>query len=193
MVLAEEHSNSLVVSAPEERMPLVADLIRRLDRDVLETTELRVFHLRNADAEETADLLSSLFGDTNSTSGNQGNGELQFAGPSGIENPFGGGTANGSRGAGQTARLQKQNRVVAVPDSRTGSVVVSAARDLMVQIGRMIADLDADHSRKQEVFVFNVQMGKLPRSFSNLSFPAHRETSPAPVPTPDSRIRREIN
>jgi type II secretory pathway component GspD/PulD (secretin) len=46
---------------------------------------------------------------------------------------------------------------VAVPDLRTGSVVVSAARDLMGQIAGMIEDLDSDPARKQQVFVFDVQ------------------------------------
>src|SRR5262249_11793521 len=51
----------------------------------------------------------------------------------------------------------KQSKVVAVPDLRTGSVIVSAARDLMSQIEKMIADLDSDPSKKQQVFVFDVQ------------------------------------
>src|SRR5262249_15024632 len=39
----------------------------------------------------------------------------------------------------------------------TGSVIVSAARDLMKQIDLMIADLDADPAKKQGVYVYDFQ------------------------------------
>ena len=155
VAVAEERSNSLVVSAPEEQMPVVEDLVAQVDAPVEDVTELRVFRLKYADAQETADLLTDLFSDTTSSSSSQGGGrgQIQFGGR------FGGATAG--RGAtaasGDSARLQKQTKVVAVPDLRTGSVVVSAARDLIIQIGKMIEDLDSDASKKQQVFVFDVQ------------------------------------
>lgn len=154
VAVAEERSNSVVVSAPEEQMPVIVDLVNQVDTSVEDVTELRVFRLKFADAQETADLLTSLFSDTTSSSNNQNNrGQIRFGGPFG---GFAGGGRNTSASA-ESARLQKQSKVVAVPDLRTGSVVVSAARDLMGQIGQMIEDLDADPAKKQQVYVFDVQ------------------------------------
>jgi type II secretory pathway component GspD/PulD (secretin) len=153
--VADDRSNSVVVSAPEEQMTVIVDVIQQLDTNVEDITELRVFRLQHADPQETADLLSSLFDDTKSqqTSNNRG-GQLRFGG-----GPFGGigGNRGGTATTDQSARMQKQTRVVAVPDLRTSSVVVSASRDLMEQIGRMIQQLDADPARKQKVFVYSVE------------------------------------
>jgi type II secretory pathway component GspD/PulD (secretin) len=143
---ADERSNSLVVSAPEDHMPVIEDLVREVDTDIEEITEVRVFRLEYADAQETSELLTQLFPDT--TTANQNNrGRVQF----------------GGRGAAQAAaaapstRVQMQTRVTAVPDLRTGSVVVSAARNIMSQIAQMIEVLDADPARQQKVFVFDVE------------------------------------
>lgn len=151
VAVAEERSNSVVVSAPDEQMPIIEDLIAQVDTNVEDITELRVFRLRFADAQETADLLTNLFADT-SRSGQNSPRQFQF-----------GGRFGGNRGAGagtttaQSSRILKQSTVVAVPDLRTGSVVVSAARDLMDQIARVVEDLDSDPAKKQQVFVFSLE------------------------------------
>lgn len=145
---ADERSNSLVVSAPEDHMPVIEDLVREVDTDIEEITEVRVFRLQFADAQETANLLTELFPDT-TTSNNQNNrNRVQFGGR---------GAAQMTAAATPSARMQLQTRVTAVPDLRTGSVVVSAARNIMTQIAQMIEVLDADPARQQKVFVFDVE------------------------------------
>ena len=47
--------------------------------------------------------------------------------------------------------------LVAVADNRTSSVLVSAASDLMPQIAEMIAQLDEDASKKQNVYVIPLE------------------------------------
>jgi type II secretory pathway component GspD/PulD (secretin) len=161
MAVSEDRSNSVVVSAPDDQMPVIADMITQLDTSVEDVTELKVFRLKFADAQETADLLTSLFADSNSSTSSSQNsrgGQIQFGGRFG--GPFGGGFGNRGGTAGatdQSARMQKQTHVVAVPDLRTGSVIVSAARDLMKQIEGMVAELDSDPAKKQQVFVFDLQ------------------------------------
>ena len=150
VAVADERSNALVVSAPEEQMPIIEDLVREVDTDVDDITELRVFRLRHSDAQEMADLIKELFPDPTTSSQNQrGRGQIRFGG-----GPFAGGMA--AQG-GESSRLQKQSRVLAVPDLRTQSVVVTAARDVMVQVAQMIEQLDADNAKKQEVYMFSVE------------------------------------
>jgi type II secretory pathway component GspD/PulD (secretin) len=53
--------------------------------------------------------------------------------------------------------MKKMGQVVAVADNRTSSVIVSAASDLMPQIAEMIAQLDEDASKKQNVYVIPLE------------------------------------
>jgi general secretion pathway protein D len=151
VAVADERSNSLVVSAPSDQMPLIEDVIQQVDTNVEDVTEVRVFRLKHADAQETADLLTELFPDTSRTQ--TGRSRFQFGGPGGM---FGGGRGGGITGE-QSQRAIKETRVVAVADMRTRSVVVTAAKDLMPQIAGMIQELDADPAKKQKVFVFSLE------------------------------------
>lgn len=147
---ADERSNSLVVSAPDDLMPTIEQLVASVDTNVEDVTEIRVFPLKFADPQETADLLASLFPDPTAQSNQRGGFGGFFRGP------FGGG-GNDNNAASTSDRMKKQSKVIAVADKRTGSVVVTAARDTMDQIGRMITQLDSDPARKQKVFVYEVQ------------------------------------
>jgi type II secretory pathway component GspD/PulD (secretin) len=47
--------------------------------------------------------------------------------------------------------------VVAIADARTYSVIVTASKDAMPEIGEIIAQLDASTARKQKVFVYTME------------------------------------
>lgn len=149
VAVADERSNSLVVSAPEEQMVLVEELVQQVDTNVEDVTELRVFRLRNADPQEMASVLAELFPDPSTSSQGGRTGQIRFGGFAG----FGG----RQQGGDLSTRMQKESKVTAVPDPRTGSLVVSAARELMDQIAQMIAQLDSDPAKKQKVFVYSVE------------------------------------
>lgn len=151
---ADELSNSLVVSAPESQMPIIEDLVKQVDVPVEDITEVKVFRLKHANADETATLIKNLFPDT-STQGSR-NSSSRSGGFFGFRPPGTGGSSNGGSG-GSSERLLKQNRVVAVADNRTMSVIVTASPTLMEQITGMITQLDADPSKQQKVFVIPVE------------------------------------
>lgn len=153
--VADENSNSLVVNAPDDVMPEIESLVERVDRNVEDITEVRAFRLKHADPVEMSDLLASLFPDETSSTTGGGNSPVRFGGGFGGFGGFGGGA--GQSGAnGSSALSKKRSKVVAVPDQRTSSVIVKAARDLMGQISQMVEQLDADPSRKQKVFVYEL-------------------------------------
>lgn len=58
---ADARTNSLVVTAPEQSMMLMAELIRQLDTPTALVAEIKVFTLANADATAMARLLETLF------------------------------------------------------------------------------------------------------------------------------------
>ncbi len=161
VAVADERSNSVIVSAPDEQMQVIEGIVKQVDTNVEDITELRVFRLAHADPQETADLLNQLFQDSStSTQGGGARGQVRFGGAFGGFGGRGGGFSGGGRGASgvdTSARMLAQTRVNAVPDLRTRSVVVSAARDLIDQISKMIEQLDADPARKQKVFVYDVE------------------------------------
>jgi general secretion pathway protein D len=160
VAVADERSNSLVVSAPDEFIPEIETLVREIDVTVSDVTELRVFPLSNADPQELADIMSQLFPDETNSGNNQG-GDFRFGGfPGG--GAFNLGNNNRRRGnstanANQSDRMKKKGRVVAVPDLRTSSLIVSADQELMPQIEAMIQRLDASQARKQKVYVYSIE------------------------------------
>jgi len=48
-------------------------------------------------------------------------------------------------------------RVLAVPDPRTSSIIITASKTLMPQIADMIAELDSDKGRKEVVGFYDLQ------------------------------------
>jgi general secretion pathway protein D len=145
--VADERTNSLVVSAPEDAMPVIEQLVKEIDTSAENITELRVFRLKYADPVEMADELSSLFPDESKTDTTRSS--FQF-GRGGF---MGGAAQNGS----SSSRAKQMSRVVAVPDQRTSSVIITAAADLMPQIAQMIEQLDSNPAKKQKVYVYSLE------------------------------------
>ena len=72
VAVGDDRSNSLVVSAPADLLATIETMVKEIDQEVTDVTELRVFRLVNADPSETADQLATLFPDpTTSGTGNQ--------------------------------------------------------------------------------------------------------------------------
>jgi type II secretory pathway component GspD/PulD (secretin) len=143
---ADEYSNSLIVGASKELMATITEMVTQIDQPATDITELRVFHLVNADPSELADQLASLFPDDTRTGANQNQGGGGFR-------IFGG----RNNQATTSDRMKKKGRVLAVPDPRTSSLLVSAAGDLMPQIAEMIMQLDLSAAKKEVVKVFELQ------------------------------------
>jgi type II secretion system protein D len=61
----DARSNSLIVTAPEASMGLLEALVAELDRTPDAVSEIKVFSLKNADAQQSVDLLTTLFESTN--------------------------------------------------------------------------------------------------------------------------------
>jgi general secretion pathway protein D len=146
VAVADDRSNSLVVSAPQDMMSTIADMVKEIDQPVSDITELRVFHLKNADPTELANQFTQIFPSSTQSSQNQFQ-RFRFGGP-----PMFANNQNNS-----SERQQKQSQVVAVADPRTSSLIVSAASTLMPQIAQMIAQLDESPAKKEKVLVYDLQ------------------------------------
>jgi len=156
VAVGDDRTNSLIVTAPDEYIPTIEQLIQEVDVSTTDVTELRVFHLVNADPQEIADQLASLFPDSTKSSQSQ-NQQFQFGGRGGPPGFFGAQTTQASTTTTTSNRTKKLGQVLAVADNRTSSVIVSAASTLMPEIAKMIAQLDEDTSKKQSVYVFPLE------------------------------------
>jgi type II secretory pathway component GspD/PulD (secretin) len=154
-IVADERSNSLVVSAPADRFDTLERVINECDQQVAETTVLRRFRLRNADPTELADQLAQLFpSSSNGSDQNQSNPTVTGGPP--MPPMFGGGVSDSTADSTSTHR-RTQSQVQAVADPRTSSLLVSAATSLMPQIAKLIDQLDDSPGRKEVVRTFDLR------------------------------------
>jgi general secretion pathway protein D len=155
VAVADSQSNSVVVSAPDEYMPTITEIVSRLDTNITEVTETRIYRLEHADATELSNILATLYPDTSSSSqsGNRGGQGGGFGGGGfGGFGGFGGGRQTQTQSQ-QSDRSVLQARVITVPDPRTNSVIVTASHETMEQVALTIGRLDASDSKKQHVYV----------------------------------------
>ena len=151
VAIADDRSNSVIVSAPEGSLTLIASVIRQLDEPAADLKELRVFRLANADPTELANQLAQLFPDTSGSSTDQ-NQMPFFPGPPGI-------SANSGSDADSSGSSRKLavGKVLAVADPRTSSLLVTAAKGLMPQIVKLVKDLDSSAARKELVGIWELK------------------------------------
>jgi len=149
VAVADTQSNSIIVSAPDELMATISEIVSRVDTNISEVTETRIFRLLHADAVELAGLLTSLYADN--TPSSQNNGANRNNGNQPQRNPQQQNPQNQ-----QSERAVLQARVVAVPDARTNSIIVSCSRDMMEQIALTVGRLDASDSKKQHVYIYTL-------------------------------------
>ena len=138
--VADENTNSLIVSASQPNLVVIRRLVAELDTQLFSEPETRVFSLQHGDATEIANELNQAFS-------------------SAARNIFTG-SGFGGFGSGRGRRFfeeqQQQQRgqsgegvlglpeLVAVPDARTNSVMVTTTAQQMDAVGKLIEQLDRD-------------------------------------------------
>jgi hypothetical protein len=106
--------------------------VDKIDQQVADITELRVFPVKYADVTDLANQISMLYPDE-TTTGNSAQGPFPF---------FFRGGFGGQRAATPDEHARKMGRVIAVPEPRTKKLMVTAAKSLMPQIAEMVEELD---------------------------------------------------
>jgi len=154
VAVAETRTNAVVVSAPDDIMPTISDLVEEIDTASDTDREVRVFPLQHANAEEMSTLITNVFSaDASSDRAQTG---PRFAGPGAFfGRAFGRGNQDTSTSTGGTQSLVGD--VTSVADTRTNSVIVSAPAQLMMQIEGMIIELDQNPARTKKVFVYSLK------------------------------------
>ncbi|MCP4452923.1 MAG: hypothetical protein GY809_15785, partial [Planctomycetes bacterium] len=144
---ADTRTNSVVVSASEERMMVIEQMIKGLDTATMDIADVKVYHLEYADAENTAELINDVFGNGSSSRSNQQS-SRSFRGPMGM---FGGG---GSRNNSNDSSSGSNAEVIASADQRTNSIVVSGPPETLIVIEQIIKELDANPEQERQIFPY---------------------------------------
>lgn len=148
---ANDSSNALILTDTEANVRRIVEIVQALDQSISQVTEVRVFQLEFADAEDTSRLIEETFQ-------NQAT-EEELLGRA-ISQRFGGGRGGRGGGGGEEEEggggLQGRT-VTASADDRTNSIVVSASPEMMLTIAGVIEDLDADTTAKESVLIYHVR------------------------------------
>jgi general secretion pathway protein D len=157
--VADQRGNAVIVTAPAEVLPQIAELVSQLDLPNEAVTTLRVFPLRYADATKIANVLSGLYPDTTTSNNNRGGGQTRSFG----RMPFGP-QAQPQESSTQSQRKVSEAKVLAVADTRTNSVVVSASNTTMDNIEKVVKELDATPANVPVVHVYQMENADVARA-----------------------------
>ena len=160
IVVADPDSNSLIVSAPEAILKAIEDLIQQLDRPVEEQTVLRVIFLQNADPAGLVDLLTTVFPDPDQSKTGWGTGSSAGFGPAPQFQPNGSSpvrSSSASRSGRESGRAMKLTKLVAIADSRTGSIIVNAPARMMPEVEALVAEIDSRTQPETSVAVIRLK------------------------------------
>jgi general secretion pathway protein D len=157
-VEANQAGNSIIITDTQSNIRHLVEIIQSIDSSAEMETEIHVFTLKFANPNDVVAMLTAVFpsgtgGSQTINVGGRGGGR---GGGGGGGNPFAalfGGGGGGASGGGSAQRIEKAQQVLAVADGRTQSVIVTAAKDMMSQIGDMIAQVDVGSTRDTDVYV----------------------------------------
>lgn len=135
-VIADMRTNSLVVTAPPASMPLMESLVAAVDVPP-EDAKIRVFRLRNADAEQMAKMLETLFERRAATGGRAAASESERV------LTLGGVMGEGGR-----------QEVAFTTDVRTNSVIAAGTPGYLDLVEEMILELDTIPIQERVTLVY---------------------------------------
>jgi type II secretion system protein D len=141
-VAADARTNSLVVTAPEQSMELMTELIRQLDRPAASVAEIKVFTLANGDATQAITLLERLFPPPNQ----QGQGQGQNQGNQSVGIQVAGADDAGS------GLIPMRFSV----DARTNSILAIGGAEALRVVEAILLRLDASDIRQRESTVIRL-------------------------------------
>ena len=141
---SDPHTNSLVVTAPEESLALIQALVKRFDKPSSMVAEIKHFTLRNADASSIVTMLNTLFNNQQQ----QGQGQR------------GGGQQNQQLGIQLSGAEDASSQLIPLKfstDIRTNSIIAVGGAEALSVVEAIILRLDASDARQRTMTVFRLK------------------------------------
>jgi general secretion pathway protein D len=137
---ADTRTNTLVVSASPDVMPVIESIVEELDANPSEEDSYFIYPLKNADATNIADVLNNIFWGTGTTTGTAGAARGGTVQAGRTASRFGGRTTSGAQVAASANDLVGQ--VFCVADEDTNSIIVRTATKHFERVREMLEELD---------------------------------------------------
>jgi general secretion pathway protein D len=135
--VSDDRTNTVVVTAPEAQMREVAELIHQLDNSPMASQELRVIHLKYADAVDVAKLIE----DTFEPKSQESQPRLPFL----------------FSLLSQPQQQPQSVHIVVTSDERTNTILVSAPTEMLEMIEGVVRQLDADPTTEDTLFIYHLR------------------------------------
>lgn len=147
-IVPDKRTNSLIVLAPPESIEMLDTMVQMLDSVPVANVEINMFLLRNADAQETKDLLEELFQVGSKGTKDENAPEREIVVPVGGPALAAPGVAGGGSGAVELAFSV---------DKRTNTLIAAGSPDYLLSVEQVVSWLDnLDlRNRVQHVFKLN--------------------------------------
>lgn len=154
VIIADERSNKLIFITSKENYDFFERVIKDLDVETTPEVDVKVVRLKYADAEDVADMINDLIGNSSSSKSNTRQNQNQNARNGGNSNLTRGTQANtGSRpaanqrsGESKAGELSKDN-VTVLADKRINGLVVMARTEDMPTLMKIIDSMDVKLSQ----------------------------------------------
>ena len=155
LITADKRTNSLVVSAPLESMPLLESLIKSMDSITPRAAEIRVIALENADARQTVTVLQQLFRMTASGTGAVG----AVSGPATrqaanymLKTP-----ATGDAGPSAPVGTADDQVLAVTVDVRTNSLLIGGTKRYVDLAAKVAQELDASTAAERVTELYRLR------------------------------------
>jgi general secretion pathway protein D len=137
----DDRTNTVIVVAPESTLSDIASLITKLDTSPMLTQDIRVIHLKYADAVAVADVLTDMFKPKDKTNDSS---------------PFRFLILSESGPPAQSKGMQ----INITSDVRTNTVLVTAPVGMLDAIEKITRQLDSDPSSEDTMFIYHLRNGQ---------------------------------
>ena len=150
LITPDPRTNSLVVSAPVDNMPLIEQIIAKLDSSSPQIAQIKVFQLKNADARQMSDVLSNLF-QLQAAGGQTNNRSIRYT----LVMPAAGGAANAD--GAPTIGTAEQNALTVTVDVRTNSLLIGGSQHYVALSSQIIEELDSSPAQERITKVYRLK------------------------------------
>ena len=140
---ANRDNNALVLTDTSRNVKRIVQIVAELDRQGASSSEMRIVRLKHSDATTTAKLIGQVFKSNSEQMSPQMMMMMQQQGQ--------------MQGDSLDKALHGGRAVVAVPDDRTGTLVITGPSDSLKIVDRIIESLEANETVTAEVRIFTLK------------------------------------
>lgn len=152
---ANASSNSLILTDTKTNIRRMVLIVQALDTSISSITDIQVFPLEYAEAEDLATVVNKVFAKPDQTQSNNRNSPMQFFAR--MRRGGGPGGPGDQEDTDSSEAKQATTTVTAVGDERSNCLVVSASAEVMPQIAALVKQVDVPTQDDAVVDVFSLR------------------------------------